>query len=122
MKNPILFRIFALVISISLLTGVSPSFAASYNSRVTDAPMQMSDECMQMMHMKADGSAEHQKAPCKMPAGDCHACCTSMATAMVAPQVALLKTSVSARMTWSVAALPAGISHPPALPPPILRA
>lgn len=117
MVKPILSRVFAVLVSLTMLFGASPSFAAMDCCEPANMAMHMAD-------MAQNGSADHHKSmPCKMPAGSCGSICAAMASiAFTTPQVASVAPAVTGEPTWSVTSLTGGISQPPALPPPITRA
>ena len=113
--KPILSRFFAVLVGVSLLFGVSPSFAAV-------------DCCDPVaMHMidgaSAGTTSHHDNMPCKMPAGDCASYCASMTGITLLPlPVVFAAPSITGDAAWPIAALPDSVVRAPALPPPIIYA
>ena len=131
-------RFFAVLISINLLFAASPSFAAMGCCDPANMVMHMAgqahsvaaaDQRMNSMNMGMVDDAhhgisnQHKNMPCKMPAGICTSVCASMANvALTVPQVSYSAPTLIGKAVWAPTSLPGGITHLPALPPPISRA
>lgn len=115
----------AALVSLALVFGAFPSFAATSCCDPANMAMHMS---MKMAAEKADTAThavkdQHHSMPCKMPAGRCASICASMETVAVAvPAFQYVASEVVADLGGRHITPSGGISEPPDLPPPIILA
>lgn len=113
MTSRFLARLFAALISVSLLFATTPSFAS----------VECCDPMTMAMEMSAHATAvmgTHDAAPCKMPKQTCASVCASMTSiSFLTPQFEFANVKISEQPSHLVAVKLHGISRPPALPPPI---
>lgn len=116
MCTSFLKRLLPMLISVALVLGVFPAFAATQCCDPEHMTMQMS------VDSQTTPTDQHKNIPSKMPAEACAAMCVSMASvALVAPQASLFAPIATGELSWFAIAHLGGISDPPALPPPITR-
>lgn len=109
----VLKRFAAALLSLMMVFGAFPSFAAT--SCCDSANM-----AMQMSAAPSHGANQNHNMPCKMPAGLCASICASMhSVAVIVPPVAYVAPVIVAELSSSLITPSGGISQLPALPPPI---
>ena len=111
----VLKRFIVALLSLIMVFGVFPSFAAT--SCCDPASMAMQTSAPPSGH----GTDQHHNMPCNMPAALCASMCASMQNvAVIAPAIDYVAPIMVADLSSRLVTPSGGISEPPALPPPII--